>query len=321
MVAQPKGRLHRGFTLIELLVVIAIIAILIALLVPAVQKVREAAARMQCSNNLKQLGLAVHNFEGVYKRFPPGVNLPFTTKVAGGVQSANAAFPGVYKSLFQFLLPYIEQGNLDNQFNYAANQYTNCATAVSPGNTVIPTLICPSDIAPNQVTYTSGSNTYYFGANSYGGNPGVYGFFTTSMDQTGVFFINSKVKISDIIDGTSNTIAFGERSRVDPTYDKIVAPIAGRSGWAWTNTFPGYDYLFGAAQQINWVLPPTLTSDPGFVYGDARMSTYGSQHTGGANFTFADGSVRFISQSLPLLTLQQISTRAGGEVFDASLIP
>src|SRR3954463_14631283 len=103
---------RRGFTLLELLVVIAIIAVLIGLLLPAVQKVRSAAARTKCANNLKQLGLAAHNYEAAHQRFPPGVNIPFTVTVGGGVQSNKPEFPGLSESLFEFLLPYIEQENL-----------------------------------------------------------------------------------------------------------------------------------------------------------------------------------------------------------------
>jgi prepilin-type processing-associated H-X9-DG protein len=113
---------------------------------------------------------------------------------------------------------------------------------------------------------------------------------------------------------------FGERNRLDPTYDRIYGGtgFGGRSGWAWNNTLPGFDYLFGAAQPINWVMPPSLNKDPGFVYEDLRFSTYGSQHSAGANFAFCDGSVRYLSDSTPLVILQQISTRNGGEVVDAS---
>src|SRR5262245_10031573 len=114
---------RRGFTLIELLVVIAIIAILIGLLLPAVQKVRSAAARAKCQNNLKQLGLAAHNYESSHQVLPPGVNLPFTVTVGGGVQSNKPVFPGLNESLFEFLMPYIEQENLYKSLDFTKNQY------------------------------------------------------------------------------------------------------------------------------------------------------------------------------------------------------
>ncbi|QJW95658.1 DUF1559 domain-containing protein [Frigoriglobus tundricola] len=320
MRSHPRSR--SAFTLIELLVVIAIIAILIGLLLPAVQKVREAASRMKCSNNLKQLGLAAFSYEGAMSKFPPGVNLPYTTAVASG-QSAGPVFPGQYMSLFEALLPYIEQQNLYNQLNFTTGQYGNALGQTSPAATIVQTYLCPSDTAPKQTTYTNGGKTYYFGANTYGGNPGVVGFYTTSMDQTGIFFINSSVTITGITDGTSNTFMFGERNRLDPTYDRIygggtAGAFGQRSGWAWSNNLPGFDYLFGAVQTINWVMPTNLTSDPGYVNEDQRFSVYGSQHTNGANFCFADGSVRYLTNSVPVLILQELSTRANGEVIDAS---
>jgi prepilin-type N-terminal cleavage/methylation domain-containing protein/prepilin-type processing-associated H-X9-DG protein len=312
---------RKGFTLIELLVVIAIIAILIGLLLPAVQKVREAASRMSCSNNLKQWGLAAHNYHDTNKRFPPGVNLPFTTTVGGNKQSGGPVIAGRYISLFESLFPYSEQDNLYKLLDTTQNQYANCLGQDSPGAQGVPILLCPSDVGPTQTTWVTGGKTYYFGATSYGGNPGVYGFYTTSMDETGIFYINSRVKMTAISDGTSNTLMFGERNRKDPIYELIYKEDFGnRSGWAWTNTLPGFDYLFGAAQPINWLMPTNITADPGFVYEDLRFSTYGSQHSGGANFTFCDGSVRFLANTVPLLTLQQISTRAGGEVFDSSQV-
>jgi prepilin-type N-terminal cleavage/methylation domain-containing protein/prepilin-type processing-associated H-X9-DG protein len=309
---------RRGFTLIELLVVIAIIAILIALLVPAVQKVRAAAARAQCLNNLKQIGLAGHNYHDTFKRFPPGVNQPFIYN-GKGWSSGPPVIPGQYMSLFEALLPFVEQDPVYKALDFTKNQYANCGSQTAPGAAVIQTFICPSDLLSQdfQSTYTTGGKTYYFGANSYGGNAGVRSFYSDSMTRDGIFYINSKVRFADITDGSSNTFLFGERFHYDPTFDKLYpnGPIQQKTGWAWSNTLPGFDYLFGAAQPINWLIPPTVTSDPGFVYEDDRMSTFGSGHTGGANFCFADGSVRFLSETANLATVvQPMCTRQGNEV-------
>jgi prepilin-type N-terminal cleavage/methylation domain-containing protein/prepilin-type processing-associated H-X9-DG protein len=310
---------RRGFTLIELLVVIAIIAILIALLVPAVQKVRDAASRASCQNNLKQIGLAAHNFHDAKKKFPAGTYLPYSFNGGGppAFTSPGPVYPNTYSNVMIALLPYVEQSALYNQMNLATTQYGNCASQTAPGAQVVPTYICPADILPpnNQTTYVTGGRTYYFGANSYGACAGIRSFY--GMTQDGIFYINSSVRIADITDGTSSTILFGERSHYDPVYDQVYpsAPIQTRTGWAWTNGFGGYDYLFGAVRNINWVFPPGTKSDPGFVLQDDRMSTFGSQHTGGANFCFADGSVHFLSNGTDLVTvLQPMCTRAGTEV-------
>ncbi len=221
--------------------------------------------------------------------------------------------------MFEFLLPYVEQGNVYNQINFSQNQYANTVGPNSPGATIVKTYLCPADVGPQQITY---NQKYYFGANSYGGNPGVYGFYTTAMDQTGVFYINSSVNILSITDGTSSTFLFEERLRVDPAYDVVrgggtSGSFAQKSGWAWANSLPGYDYLIGAAEPINWQMPAGV-GDPNFIYSDARFSTPGSGHLTGANFAFADGSVKFLSQSTSLTVLQQLSTRNGGEVIDAT---
>lgn len=321
---------RKGFTLIELLVVIAIIGVLVGLLLPAVQKVREAANRMSCTNNLRQLGIAAHNYVGVFEAFPPGTNLS-RQQTSGRFATPQPVVQNVCFSFLAALLPQMEQDNVYKQLNLSAphsfgpgydNQYVNCTTPTSPGATVVKILICPSDYLPNkQVVYTTGGRNYYLGANSYGGNAGIRSFFWNRMTQDGVFYMNSSVRMADITDGANNTILFGERYHRDDAFNRIYrnTPLENYTGWAWANRFGGYDYFLSSFVPINWVIPPTATSDPGFVYQDQRLCAFGSGHPGGANFCFADGSVRFLSNSTNLISvLQPMTTRAGGEVIAAS---
>jgi len=311
---------RRGFTLIELLVVIAIIAILIGLLLPAVQKVREAAARLSCQNNLHQLAVAAHNFHSDNNRLPCGINVPIGTangmlfptntlyyKNGGPVQ--DPPNPNQLTGWPISLLPYIEQGNVYNAMNLTQSQYANCNGVNSPGATIIQSFICPSDVfggvSGNRGTYVTGGVTYSFGVISYAGNSGTQAWYVSNMTVDGVFYINSAVRLTDITDGDSATLMFGERYHNDPNYPAL----ATSSGWAWANYSAGQDYLAGSLVPINYQAPPK----PNQTQTDLRTNAYGSGHAGGANFALCDGSVRFLSNSTSPILLQQLSTRAGGE--------
>ena len=319
-----------AFTLIELLVVIAIIAVLIGLLLPAVQKVREAAARAKCTNNLRQLGVAAHNYEGAFKTFPPGL--------------AHPGFDGRFTSLFVELLPFVEQDPIYKNWNFIipSNNYT---TATSPGATPLTVLVCPSaGVTQNPVTF--GNQTV--GMSTYAGNGGVKTFPPDQATVNGLFHEtgpqskpNPKqrpVGISGVKDGLSNTLLFGERRMSDgnlesfmtapftPPPDPPIQTLSAYCGWG-SPIGPSAvaSVALGASATINYgypdyYRPPLPPSPPVPVpWADAsvkwwlRVSAYGSLHPGGANFALADGSVRFVSDKLPLDVLQALATRSGRE--------
>lgn len=314
-----------GFTLIELLVVIAIIAILIGLLLPAVQKVREAAARMKCQNNLKQIALAAHNYEGANNRYPPGVTmLPFV---------ASPRFRGV--TLFVYLAPYIEQENVTKEWNLTDPLVNTTIPAPGPTArtaTVVSTYICPSDII-TQNPVDTGNNRYY-ALTSYGGNGGSRSYDPQVAVYDGIFHTigpgsqtapnGRSICIADITDGMSNTAFFGERSHVDPNNDAAAATITPPSGsfvnkmgniGYWANSggrLAAGDVTMSAFVPINYRVPPPPTA----TYSDLvkRVNAFGSQHSGGANFALCDGSVRFVRESVTLDTLRQLCVRNDGEV-------
>jgi prepilin-type N-terminal cleavage/methylation domain-containing protein/prepilin-type processing-associated H-X9-DG protein len=315
--------LRRAFTLIELLVVIAIIAVLIGLLLPAVQKVREAANRMNCLNNLKQLALAAHNFHDSRGRFPPGL-VPVSqngTPLAGRT------------TLFVELLPFLEQDNLYRRWDFTNYSNNLAGGAEATAARVLKVLLCPSDsleypplvYQANFVGQWSwGNGTYSVGC--YGGNAGTVGFtfLTAPPSRDGVFFDYSHVRIADITDGTSSTFLFGERSHRDANFDSLTLqfdpttyPLSSWGAWAsaaWDWTSMG-DVTLSAAEPINWLVP-ALSAPGDFSWEWQRLCAFGSGHPGGANFAFADGSVRFLSDSTPLAQLQALSTRAGAEVVE-----
>jgi prepilin-type N-terminal cleavage/methylation domain-containing protein/prepilin-type processing-associated H-X9-DG protein len=314
---------RQGFTLIELLVVIAIIAILIGLLLPAVQKVREAAARAKCSNTLKQLGLAAHSFESCYKRFPTGLRV--ATPSGTGKQTADSG-----TNLFVELLPFFEQDNLlkswdpiDNRNNVfvkdAAGNYVGAESALSAQ--VIRILLCPAAQYPSErIAVPAGSLVAYYGMNSYVGNGGTRQYYFTDATKDGVFYTGSQTRVADITDGTSQTLLFGERKPPELSTEWLAQsyPLSGWLGWSSTaNPNAVADVLGHAAVRINYEIPSDAPSSPPaatFPYTNDRICAYGSYHSGGANFCFADGSVHFIPDSTALDVLQRLGARNDGQV-------
>jgi prepilin-type N-terminal cleavage/methylation domain-containing protein/prepilin-type processing-associated H-X9-DG protein len=322
-----RSRCRNGFTLIELLVVIAIIAVLIGLLVPAVQKVREAANRITCQNNLKQLALAAHGHHDAMKKFPTGVH---TVETISG-RYANGTCWEVE------LLPYFEQENLKNRWDYTDFRNNVMGDMNATAAQVLKVLLCPSEPLPNpvyvsldgfpQYAYAQG----YYGMSSYGGNAGKRSYALGKATRDGIFFQDSSIRLGDVTDGTSSTFLFGERSHLDPEFDRLA--FAGSPSWyplgmtgQWAGVFTAgggslAQHLLSTPVPINYRVPAGISVEEFLAPSGPqsnRLCAYGSGHPGGANFAFADGSVRFLSDQTDLATLQALSTRAGGEVVSAN---
>jgi prepilin-type N-terminal cleavage/methylation domain-containing protein/prepilin-type processing-associated H-X9-DG protein len=309
----------KAFSLIELLVVIAIIGVLLALLLPAVQKVRAAANRAQCANNLKQLALAAHHHHDAQGQFPTGVQ---PVVLQGDGRYAEGTDWKIE------LFPYLDKHNL-----YRKWEYTDCRNNVAGGRNaptaqVLSILLCPSDPLTDAVFHFANEHTPqyawadgYYGMTSYGGNGGQRSFTGSRVGTTndGIFYEDSHIRLADVSDGASNTFLVGERSHRDPEYDRVTFasqpsfyPLSGFGAWASVFANSGGSdaaHLLSPPVPINYQFPP---SGGGPELRD-RLCAYGSGHPEGANFAFTDGSVRFLSQSIPVATLQALSTRAGGE--------
>lgn len=331
--AQSISRIRRrtqknrrcGFTLVELLVVIAIIGVLVAMLLPAVQSARESARRLQCSNNLKQIGLGLHTFHDSRRLFPAAYQ-----STPGGVMGAAAATgdagPG-WTFLMQ-ILPQVEQGNLYKAFD--RTQPCWAAANAIPAATSIPLYLCPT-------ATTDGGPTYQPQGGSVGTVTLARAHYVASAgrnevwDETaadlskladGPFYRNSQTRMSDIRDGLSNTIFVGEQTpyHSDSTWVGIIPG---------SQTCPTPPFAAAgcdaAAPQINVHSGPTAVEEgsnatpvihpPNYPFG--YVDEMFSEHIGGCNVLFGDGSVHFISENINQATWAALSSRNGGEVIGA----
>jgi prepilin-type N-terminal cleavage/methylation domain-containing protein/prepilin-type processing-associated H-X9-DG protein len=312
---------RKGFTLIELLVVIAIIAVLIGLLLPAVQKVREAAARMSCSNNLHQFGIAAHNYHSTYGIFPAGIN----RNGGQGKNPAQAPDPTRRFCWIMALMPYLEQGNFEKRYdyyNFNNNKVDPATGQPGPGawaSQVVKAFVCPSDV-PNPPIDNRTDAGAVWADTSYTGVCGQWCWPNQASTADGVLHRNGQYSVMQIADGSSNTLMFAERSHYDPVYDAVLGQGPNPDlmiGWGWLAYCGEGDCLSGTAVPVGYLLPANYASLPGgqqnLLY-QMRVNAIGSNHTGGANTARADGSVSFLSNSVSLTVLAALGSRSGGEV-------
>jgi prepilin-type N-terminal cleavage/methylation domain-containing protein/prepilin-type processing-associated H-X9-DG protein len=355
---QRRTPSSRGFTLIELLVVIAIIAVLIALLLPAVQSAREAARRAQCTNNLKQIGLAMHNYESSVGSFPPaGESTNFaaaTATQAGATQFVD----GGWSSLAR-LLPYAEGGSSYNALNFNVDYNELTGMNFTGASTVVPFFLCPSAVrepaggrdstpsdsnaSPYEQTAGMGYGVADYGATCYtdidpqgratGGNATPY--------RNKLFRVNGLLKqgttrIAEITDGTSNTVMMGEDAGRDARflspytegyYDGInPRPLIGqgpaggtapfRRYWRWAEPDQAYGVSGAPNNKFRPMREDTQFAKTGVTAGNnagANDELY-SYHPGGVNVLFGDGSVRFLKDTVSVITLRSLISLNGGEV-------
>jgi len=322
-IQNSSGRLaarSRGFTLVELLVVIAIIGVMVGLLLPAVQAAREAARRMQCSNNLKQIGLALHNYESTYRTFPPGFISRVTgTWPGGGNDPIPEAGPGW--SMFAMILQQLEQSNLHSIINFNL-PITDPANQVAR-RTIVKEYQCPTDtwntqvtVWPNSLGITDLASCSYIGCLG-GGNPANAPGYTAMYEQqpfNGMFHRNVAVRHGDITDGTSNTIGLGERASmftpngwagVIPTGQTVFSPlIAQRRGQVVGDT--ARPAITMATVHVRTGGPNAPTGSPGGFW---------SPHPGGCLFLLMDGSTHTIATSIDMAIFRAMAGRNDGIPF------
>lgn len=321
MLFPTHGRSRSGFTLIELLVVIAIIAILVALLLPAVQQAREAARRSACKNNLKQLGIALHNYHDTFTALPPGwigASATSATRTTPNVEGNNGFGWGT------MLLPSVEAGTVYDQFDFTLMMNDN--TGPAPTNrdllaTVLPVFQCPSDPKPDTFEVEDSTMTVVaeLASANYMGVFGTRELESCEIGETlsapwntvngstfdvgdtcvsdGILYHNSRTRFRDVIDGTSTTFIIGERTTFE---DPVEGPFYGTWSGFVPDTEEGVARFMGHAEHV-----PNEGEHP---------EDFGSAHRGGAQFLMTDGAVRFISENIDEGMFQALATRAGNEI-------
>lgn len=303
---MDKRHLCRGFTLIELLVVIAIIAVLVALLLPAVQQAREAARRSQCKNNLKQIGLALHNYHDTHQAMPPGSIHSASPAASTCFTDANAA-ENYGASWTIMILPFLDQQSFYNGFNFNERftSYRNGGQGSSGNHDLwtkpMAAFECPSEYrsrqAKNLSSYSGvmGGNVFYCWG-TQNSNRG--------MSNNGMFWVNSNTRIRDVTDGTSNVFMVGESKYM---FTDVESPVGYGLGWASSGRYvrnaPIVGVLTAAKNQINANAAPAH---------DSFLGTFGSHHVGGCHMLLADGSVHFLSENINFATCVNMAKRNDG---------
>ena len=291
-------KLRTAFTLVELLVVIAIIGILIALLLPAVQAAREAARRMQCTNNIRQIGLGLQSYHGTANVLPYG----------GDRFHEEAGQPGIWPGWAALIMPYLELGTQFDMYDW--DQSFHVTSNLRAVRQLLPVYQCPSAPENTIVTCcTAIDGDKDVGEGNYMGVAAFthenYAMVYPYENARGVLHINSRVRFRDIRDGLSNTFAVSEHD------DEPNDP--------WLTKNPGYCSSPPCDFGVPWAMQPICSTgwgiNPGLGHTEMAIE---AKHPGGANFLFCDGHVQFLTDETPLYVLEQLTTRAGGETLDAT---